>query len=119
MCRGLLRLTDSEEYARIQAGDKSSECKQLQGSTGSEHWKAATADNKAGKEQWKQTAADHRGFQSKAHAHAAATKAERYVCVSVCTRARVCVRVCAHAPCLLRLVFVLYTSPVVEKMHQT
>ncbi|DBA87458.1 hypothetical protein WJX77_001718 [Trebouxia sp. C0004] len=75
--RGLLSLTGSEEYACIQANDESSQ--QLDACTGSEHWKAAAADNTAEKEQWKQPAADNRGLHSKAHAHAhaAATKAER------------------------------------------
>ncbi|DBB18106.1 TPA: hypothetical protein ACH3X3_003084 [Trebouxia sp. C0006] len=75
--RGLLSLTDSEEYACIQAGSESSECKQLEGSTGSEEWKTAAADDTAGKEQWKQMATDNRGLHSKAHARPAATKAER------------------------------------------
>ncbi|KAA6426769.1 MAG: hypothetical protein FRX49_03094 [Trebouxia sp. A1-2] len=75
--RGLLSLTDSEEYACIQAGDEASECNQLEGSTGSEHRKAAAADYTAGTEQRKQTAADNRGLHSKAHAHVAATNAAR------------------------------------------
>lgn len=76
--RGLLSLTDSEEYsACTQADDESSKRKQLDACTGSEHWKAAAADNTAGKEQCKQATADNRGFHSTAHAHAAAAKAER------------------------------------------
>jgi len=95
VCRGLLSLTDSEEYACIQDGNESFECKQLEGSTGSEHRKAAAADNTAGKDHWKQTAADNRGLHSKAHAHAAATTAERCVCARTC--------MCVYASCLLRL----------------
>ncbi len=96
MCRGLLSLTDSEEYACIQAGDEASECKQLEGSTENEHWKAAAADNTAGAEQWKQKAADHRGLHSKARAHAAATSAERYVWNA---HVHVRMRVCVHQAC--------------------
>jgi len=94
VCRGLLNLTESEEYACIQAGDESSAREQLEACAGSEDWKAAAADNTAGKEQWKQTAADNRGLHSKAHVHAAATKAERYICVRTCMCACACVRAC-------------------------
>ncbi len=116
MCRGLLSLTDSEEYACIQAGSESSECKQLEGSTGSEEWKTAAADNTAGKEQWKQTATDNRGLHSKAHARPAATKAERYVCVCVCACTCMCVYACNV---LAETLLVLHMSPWVQLLHQT
>ena len=112
MCRGLLSLTDSEEYACIQAGSESSECKQLEGSTGSKHWEAAVADNTAGKEQWKQIAADNRRLHSKAHAHVAATTAERYLCVHTC----MCVYACNV---LAETLLVLHMSPWVQLLHQT
>lgn len=97
MCRGLLSLTDSEEYsACTQADDESSKRKQLDACTGSEHWKAAAADNTAGKEQCKQATADNRGFHSTAHAHAAAAKAERYVKNA---QVHVCMHACVHQAC--------------------
>lgn len=114
MCRGLLSLTDSEEYsACIQADDESSKCKQLDACTGSEHWKAAAADNTAGKEQCKQTTADNRGFHSKAHAHAAAAKAARYV-----WNAQVHVRMHACMHQARGDFLALNTIPVVQQIHQ-